>query len=77
MDLNEIITAAVEKLPPYAVGVYQLADEVLRAGTMLIERDLALIRKCREENRWPGYGDGVQACAVPQWLLRQFETITT
>lgn len=65
----------VEKTPPYAVACYQLADEVVRAGMALIERDLSLLRNCMAENKWPGYSDGVRGCGVPGWLMKQLENI--
>lgn len=75
LDRNTFIFIFVEKSPPYAVACYQLADEVLRAGNILIERDLMLLRNCMAEDKWPGYGDGVRAAAVPNYLLKQFEQL--
>lgn len=75
LDRQAFVFIFVEKNPPYAVACYQLADEVLRAGTMLIERDLTLLRNCMAENKWPGYGDGVRGCGVPGWMMRQLENL--
>jgi hypothetical protein len=65
----------VEKMPPYAVACYQLADEVARAGKMLIERDLTVLRECEASGKWPGYSDGVRGAGVPKWLMNQLENL--
>lgn len=75
LDRQAFVFIFVEKSPPYAVACYQLADEVVRAGEALIERDLTLLRECMASNLWPGYGNGVLACSVPGWLLKQLEGI--
>lgn len=75
LDRQAFVFIFVEKTPPYAVACYQLADEVVRAGTALIERDLAVLRECEASGVWPGYGNGVMAAGVPGWLMKQLEGI--
>lgn len=65
----------VEKTPPFAVAVYQLADVVIEAGHMMISRDLQCLRNCMESGRWPGYGDGLLTAALPTWEMKQIEAI--
>ncbi len=66
----------VEKSPPFAVACYQLADEVIRAGEMLVERDLQLLRNCMASNKWPGYGDGIMPAALPPFAMKGIEQIS-
>jgi hypothetical protein len=58
-----------EKDPPYAVSVVQLAHTALQLGRERNSRALALYRRCRREDRWPGYSDDkVIDLALPGWL---------
>lgn len=63
----------VEKSPPYAVACYTPADVVLEAGEMMVSRDLQLLRNCYAEDRWPGYSDAIEPCALPQYAMKQIE----
>lgn len=63
----------VEKSPPYAVACYTPADVVLEAGEMMVSRDLQLLRNCYDEDRWPGYSEGIEPCALPQWAMKSIE----
>lgn len=67
----------VEKTPPYAVAVYQLDDTVIEAGRLTINRDLALLRRCRERNEWPGYGEELLTCALPKWEMKRLNSELT
>lgn len=75
MDRTAFVFIFVEKSPPYAVACYQLADDVIRAGASLVNRDLDLLRECIANDSWPGYGDTILPAAVPGWLLKQLEAI--
>lgn len=75
LDRAAFVFIFVEKTPPYAVACYQLADEVVRAGASLIERDLTVLRECMASGVWPGYGNGVLACGLPGWLMKQLENL--
>lgn len=65
----------VEKTPPYLVAVRQLDDMVLEAGRMMINRDLQLLRNCRERDQWPGYGNDVLGVALPDYEMRRIEQL--
>lgn len=60
---------AVEKAPPYAVGVYELDAAALATGEQLRQEALHLIRQCRQADQWPGYGDNCQTLALPKWAV--------
>ena len=62
---------AVEKDPPYEVGVYRLTEEALNAGWKEIEPLLDVYRKCLETNEWPGFPDRVVDIALPAWAWSQ------
>lgn len=58
---------AIEKEPPYEVGVYRLTEEALTAGWDQIEPLLDLYRRCLETDEWIGYPDKVQDIGLPSW----------
>ena len=60
---------AVEKRPPYAVGVYTLDDESRALGRAQYRADLRRYAACRQANEWPGYGNKIQSICVPAWHL--------
>jgi hypothetical protein len=76
LDRAAFVFIFVEKTPPYLVAVRQLDDIVLEAGTMMINRDLQVLRTCRESNRWPGYGDTVLGVALPDYEMRRLEQLS-
>lgn len=73
LDRELFLFGFVEKNPPYAVAVYQLADDVVEAGRMTIERDLQVLRNCVEKNEWPGFGFGILTAGLPAYLMKQLE----
>lgn len=64
---TRFVFVAVEKKPPYAVAVYELDADSLKAGRILRERDIASIASCREFNVWPGYSEHIQTLSLPRW----------
>lgn len=68
LGASDFLFIAVEKQPPFAVGVYATPIELIQRGEFEMKQDLELIAKCRAENKWPGYGNEIQALPVPAWL---------
>ena len=46
---------AVEKEPPYAVGVYDISTSIIKHRLKDIITDLQVVRKCEATGVWPGY----------------------
>jgi exodeoxyribonuclease VIII len=46
---------AVEKEPPYAVGVYDIAISIIKHRLKDIITDLQILRECQATDVWPGY----------------------
>ena len=67
---------AVEKEPPYGVGIYRLRDEVIEHTTVLVERLLRKYARCLKEKSFPGYGGGVEDIGVPPWAYELIEVQT-
>lgn len=45
---------AVESDPPHDVAVFDLNEDVLWAGEVKVREALRLVKRCREDKRWPG-----------------------
>lgn len=58
---------AVEKKPPYAVGVYVLDSEGVEIGRAQYQHDLRVYAECVRTGVWPGYGDKIQTISLPAW----------
>lgn len=64
---KHFIFIAVEKKPPYAVGVYKLDEESVDLGRAQYRTDLRVYAECKANDNWPGYGDKIQTISVPGW----------
>jgi len=65
----------VEKVPPYAVAVYQVGARTLLYGKVRVEELWAMHRQCTESRLWPGPTDDgaedYQLIDAPKWALDQ------
>lgn len=68
---QNFVFIAVEKKPPYAVGVYVLDAETLEIGRGLYREDLAVYTECAKTDVWPGYGDKIQTINLPGWYANK------
>ncbi len=64
---RQFVFIAVEKKPPYAVGVYTLDAETLMLGRAQYQADLRHYAECVANDNWPGYGDKIQKISMPTW----------
>jgi len=72
-EIAELVFVAVEKTPPYLVGVYQLPSVWTQMGDAKAARARQVYRECSESGIWPGYASDVQLLSPPNWLTYQFE----
>ena len=63
--IDKFVFVAVEKEPPYAVGVYMLDDEALDYGILEFDALMKHYAFCFERDEWPGYQ--TQHLTVPGW----------
>lgn len=61
---------AVEKTPPYGVGLYTLPEDIVDYGRVLARQDLDLIAACEETGRWPHYPPEPRELEFPAWAKR-------
>jgi len=64
---------AVEKKPPYEVGVFRLTEGALDAGEEMAMKYLRLYAQCQYTGEWPGYPDRVRDVALPDWAWKQMD----
>lgn len=50
---------AIEKKPPYAIGVYQLDEIGMSGGYQRYCKGLEVMKKCQAEDYWPSYTDNI------------------
>lgn len=69
---------AVEKSPPYLVGVYELNEQWQEIGDVWATAARKIFRACSDADLWPGYGSEVHALVPPMGLIyehqERFET---
>jgi exodeoxyribonuclease VIII len=68
---DRFVFIAVEKSPPYAVGVYQLSEAAFEAGWARWRELIELYAECHDKGQWPGYGDEIQEIDLPRWAMPQ------
>lgn len=66
-NVKAFVFIAVEKKPPYAVGVYVLDSASRDIGRATYQHDLKVYAECLANDNWPGYGDKIQTINMPTW----------
>lgn len=58
---------AVEKEPPYPVGLFSLDERAVDFGTQAWKRELATLKRCQETDSWPGYDPKIKVLPLPRY----------
>lgn len=58
---------AVEKKPPYAVGIYFMEPDIVARAEIAARRDFMKIVECKRSGEWPDYGIEPQPLVLPGW----------
>lgn len=61
------IFIAVEKEPPYGIGIYYMTSEHLEMGRAAYRRDCAVYMHCLKTGTWPGYNPEPVPIDLPGW----------
>lgn len=59
----------VESEPPHEVVVYDLDEADLEVGRAEVDRLLALLKRCQDEDRWPERFETPQPLKLPYWIF--------
>jgi exodeoxyribonuclease VIII len=60
---------AVEKTPPYAVGVYVMDGEAVEQGRKNYKRVLTRWAKSVQSGNYPGYSVAPETLSLPDWAI--------
>jgi len=58
---------AVEKSPPYAIGIYFMERDLLVRAELAARRDFMRIVEAKRSGNWPDYGQTPLPLALPGW----------
>jgi hypothetical protein len=72
-DPTDFLFVAVEKAPPYAIGIYRLDDDAMAEGARVLRRALNLAARCLESGHWPAYSEQVEPIGIPKWAYSTLE----
>lgn len=61
------VFVAVEKDPPYLVGIYQPNDDAIEHGNVAAHTARTIYTDCQATGQWPGYSPEIEPLALPGW----------
>jgi hypothetical protein len=64
------VFVAVEKEPPYGVGVYLLSQEFIELGRTQYQRALKQVAECETSGQWPCYSETAMELPAPAWAMK-------
>lgn len=67
---DHFIILAIEKTPPYAMAIYDLAGDALDRGKQWMHRGLCEIRRALDTGKAEGYPEHIQVLEEPRWAPR-------
>jgi exodeoxyribonuclease VIII len=65
------IFIAVEKAPPYAIGLYELGHDSLEAGRIAYLSALDKLERAKSTGEWTGHSEYLETIELPYWALNQ------
>lgn len=66
-EARAFVFIAIEKTPPYGIGVYTLPQRWREVGRTLYRRDLSIYDQCMATGVFPGYPVQVRELEMPPW----------
>ena len=73
LDCPPFTIIAVEFAAPHDVGVFELDDDFLWAGELLVAECMDLVAAGRFSNQWPGRYPEKRALSLPRWAKTEVE----
>jgi hypothetical protein len=70
---DHFIIVAIEKTPPYALAIYDLAGDALDRGHQWMHKGLCEIRQALDTGVFPSYPEHVQVLEEPKWAPKCLE----
>jgi ATP-dependent exoDNAse (exonuclease V) beta subunit len=72
--LKDWLFVFIEKIRPYAVGVYRLDDQALALGMRQYRAALRTYAECMATGQWPGYSDRIESVSLPAWAFNKTDS---
>lgn len=66
--IENFIFVAVEKSPPYGVGVYELDENAFLLGREQYQRAIEIYKQAQEKETWEGYSNDIIQLSLPAWV---------
>ena len=76
LDFSRFAFIAVEKEPPYGIGVFELTEAALYDGGRELRPLLERYAECERTDTWPGYDEDVVLVDLPTWAPRKIDERT-
>lgn len=70
---RHFVFLAIEKAPPYLVGVYRISDDTIRLSKAENEKLLRIYAECKRTDTWPGYTQGIEDISIPDYAINNME----
>jgi exodeoxyribonuclease VIII len=67
----KFIFIAVEKEPPYLIGIHPVAPRTLEIGSSQNALDVASYAECSATGKWPGYADKFSEVGIADWMQNE------
>ncbi len=71
VEVRRFVFVAVEKKPPFAIGIYWIEPEDVITGMELARRNLATLIECKRLNEWPDYGCNPRGLRINRTLPKE------
>lgn len=72
--ITNFVFIVIEKTPPYPVAVFFADQEMVNLGRDEYMRNLELYSKCKKNNEWPGYNNGlIEPVGLPYWAANNLK----
>ena len=73
LEARNSVIIAVEKEAPFAVGVYRLHPDAIRAAAWELEELIEHYEECTRTDQWLGYSSEVEDLDMPAWAKARAE----
>src|SRR5690606_1816213 len=73
VEADYFVLIAVEKEPPYGIGIYNIRGDALMAGEEELAKLLRTWSECETAGQWPGYSELALDITLPGWAFGQIE----
>jgi exodeoxyribonuclease VIII len=66
--VDHALFVAVEKAPPYGVGIFELSQSYLQKGYEECERLYRIFAQCVRDDKWESYPAIIREVEMPRWM---------